>query len=205
LPEGGRNAWYPVPTGQSAGIDKENDEENDFESHPLLATQPARATLSVNKMKVQTPCSDYVETSGILFFARMLDKIRLHARGQLPDGYNVGFSDPTSFDARFCRFWEIDYDDLVAKTLAGGTDEELLDCCFQGRKRPNQEQILVWNSFLVKRGWRDEGAPGLVVEKERSGFAHRDEIQTYVDLHDAEEGRSPKYAPNLQDSEPQHA
>ena len=147
-------------------------------------------------MKVQTPCSDYVETSGILFFARMLDKIRLHARGQLPEGYNLGFSDPTSFDARFCRFWEIDYDDLVAKALEGGTDEELLEWCFQGRRRPNQEQILVWNSFLVKRGWRDEGAPGLVVEKKLSGFAHRDDIQTYVDLHDAEEGRTPKYAPN---------
>ena len=147
-------------------------------------------------MKVQTPCSDHVETSGILFFARMLDKIRLHARGQLPDGYHLGFSDPTSFDARFCRFWEIDYDDLAAKTLAGGTDEELLDWCFQGRKRPNQEQILVCNSFLVKRGWRDDGAPGLVVEKELSGFADRGDIQTYVDLHDVDEGRTPKYAPS---------
>ena len=146
-------------------------------------------------MKVQTPCSDYVETSGILFFARMLDKIRLHARAQLPDGYHLGFSDPTSFDARFCRFWEIDYDALAAKTLEGGKDEELLDWCFQGRKRPNQEQILAWNSFLVKRGWRDDGAPGLVVAKELSGFANRDDIQTYVDLHDVDEGRTPKYAP----------
>ena len=68
-------------------------------------------------MENLTPCSDYVETSGIVFFARMLDKIRLHAQGQLPDGYNLGFSDSTSFDARFCRFWEIDYDQLVPKPL----------------------------------------------------------------------------------------
>jgi len=54
-------------------------------------------------MNTQTPCSDYVETSGIIFFARMLDKIRLNAQGLLPAGYNLGFSDPTSFDARFCR------------------------------------------------------------------------------------------------------
>jgi hypothetical protein len=148
----------------------------------------------VHDMNNQTPCSDYVETSGIIFFARMLDKIRLNAQGLLPDGYNLGLSDPTSFDARFCRFWEIDYDQLVARTLEGGTNEELLEWCFQGRKRPNQEQILIWNSFIIKRGWRDDGAPGLIVEKGLNGFAHRDDIQTYVDLHDADEGRTPKYA-----------
>jgi hypothetical protein len=144
-------------------------------------------------MKNQTPCSDYVETSGIIFFARMLDKIRLNALGLLPDGYHLGFSDPMSFDARFCRFWEIDYDQLAAKTVQGGTNEELLEWCFQGRERPNQEQILVWNSFIIKRGWRDDGTPGLIVEKELYGFADREDIQTYVDLHDADEDRTPKY------------
>jgi gluconokinase len=142
-------------------------------------------------------CSDYVETSGINFFARMLDKIRLNAQGLLPDGYHLGFSDPTSFDARFCRFWEVDYDQLAARTLEGGSNEELLAWCFRGRKRPNEDQIMVWNSFIIKRGWRDSGAPGLVVEKKLSGFADRDDIQTYVDLHDADEGRTPKYASGL--------
>jgi hypothetical protein len=145
-------------------------------------------------MKDQTPCSDYLETSGIVFFARMLDKIRLNARGLLPDGYNLGFSDPTCFDARFCRFWDIDYDQLAARTLEGGTNEELLEWCFQGKKRPNSDQILVWNSFIIKRGWRDDGAPGLIVEKELNGCAHRDDIQTYVDLHDADEGRTPRFS-----------
>ena len=145
-------------------------------------------------MNTQTPSSDYVETSGIIFFARMLDKIRLNAQGRLPAGYNLGFSDPTSFDARFCRFWEVDYNRLAAKTLEGETNEELLEWCFQGRKRPNQDQILVWNSFIITRGWRDDSTPGLIVEKELNGFANRDDIQTYVDLHDADEGRTPKHA-----------
>jgi Domain of unknown function (DUF5069) len=92
-------------------------------------------------MTNQPLCSDYVETSGINFFARMLDKIRLNAQGFLPDGYHLGFSDPTSFDARFCRFWEVDYDQLAARTLEGGSNEELLAWCFRGRKRPNEDQI----------------------------------------------------------------
>ena len=54
---------------------------------------------------------------------------------------------------------------------------------------------MVWNSFIIKRGWRDDGAPGLTIEKELSGFAARNDLQTYVDLHDAEEGRTPKFAP----------
>jgi hypothetical protein len=145
-------------------------------------------------MKDQIPCSVYVETSGIIFFARMLDKIRLNAKGLLPDGYHLGFSDPTSFDARFCRFWEIDYDLLATRTLQGGTDDELLEWCFQGRKFPNEDQILIWNSFIIKRGWRDDGAPGLIVEKELYGFANRNDILTYVDLHDADENRALKYA-----------
>src|ERR1700722_20916600 len=138
-------------------------------------------------MKKQTPCNDYVETSGIIFFARMLDKIRLNAAGLLAEGYHLGFSDATSFDARFFRFWQIDYDRLAAKTLEGGTNEELLDWFFQGKKQPNQDQILVWNSFIIKRGWRDDGAPGLIVEKELYGFTDRDDILTYLDLHDADE------------------
>jgi hypothetical protein len=146
-------------------------------------------------MKDQIPCSDYVETFGIVFFARMLDKVRLNAKGLLPDGYNLGFSDPTSFDARFCRFWEIDYDQLAARTLQGGTNEELLEWCFQGKKFPNEDQILIWNSFIIKRGWRDDGAPGLIDEKELFGFTMRDDIQTYVDLHDADEGRALRFAP----------
>jgi hypothetical protein len=106
----------------------------------------------------------------------------------------LGFSDPTSFDARFCRFWEVDYDQLAARTLQGGTNEDLLEWCFQGRKFPNEDQILIWNSFIVKRGWRDDGSSGLIVEKELFGLSERGDIQTYVDLHDADEGRALKYA-----------
>ncbi|HSJ01851.1 MAG: DUF5069 domain-containing protein [Verrucomicrobium sp.] len=145
-------------------------------------------------MPSRPPVSDYVETSGIVFFARMVDKIRLHARGELPEGYHRGFSDPTSFDARFCLFWDIDYDQLAARTLEGGTDEELLAWCFQDRKFPNEMQILVWNSFLTKRGWRDSGSASLVEDKAANGWQDRDDIQTYVDLHDVDEGRKPRFA-----------
>jgi hypothetical protein len=139
-----------------------------------------------------TPCSDYEETRGLIYFARMLDKIRLNAEGRLEDGYFLGTEDPTFFDARCTRFLGMNYEELAARTLEGGSNEEILDWCFaQGRKR-SEEEIEVWNAFLAKRGWRDNGSADLQAAKERLGWGRRDDIQTWVDLHDAEEGRAPR-------------
>jgi hypothetical protein len=143
-------------------------------------------------MQTQTPCSDHIETKGLIYFARMLAKIRLHAEGRLAPGYFVGVDDdPTLFDARCTRFLAVNYDELVERTLKGGSDEEILEWCFERGRRPGEEEISIWNAFLRKRGWRDEASADLQAAKERSGWADRNDIQTWVDLHDAEEGRTP--------------
>ena len=141
---------------------------------------------------MQTPCSDYRETKGLIYFARMLDKIRLNAAGRLAPGYFCGVEDPSFFDARCTRLLGVDYDELVARTLEGGSDEEILEWCFERGRKPGEEEILIWNAFLSKRGWRDEASDDLRAAKERLGWADRDDIQTWVDLHDAEEGRTPR-------------
>jgi len=138
---------------------------------------------------MQTPCSDYRETKGLIYFARMLDKIRLHAQGQLPADYFVGVEDPTFFDARCARFLGVDYEELAIRTLQGGSDEEILEWCFEHGRKPDEEEILIWNAFLFKRGWRDEASEDLQAAKQRLGWENRDEIQTWIDLHQAEEGR----------------
>jgi len=66
------------------------------------------------------------------------------------------------------------------------------DCYFARGRRPSEEEISIWNAFLTKRGWRDEASDDLRAAKRRSSFADRDGIQTWVDLHDAEEGRTPR-------------
>jgi len=144
-------------------------------------------------MSTAFPVSDHVKTRGIVYFARMVDKIRLHAAGRLPADYigHLGFGDITSFDARCCRFWELDYEQVKARTLQGGTAEEIFDDLFRDRKTPNDEQKFVWNLFLLKRGWRDSGTPGVTAEKAASGIAGRADVQTYVDMHDIDEGRQP--------------
>ncbi|PYI87122.1 MAG: DUF5069 domain-containing protein, partial [Verrucomicrobia bacterium] len=141
---------------------------------------------------MQYPRSDYQQTKGLIYFARMLDKIRLHVEGRLAPGYFVGVEDPTFFDARCTRFLGVDYNELVERTLEGGSDEEILEWCFKRGRRPSEEEIAIWNAFLSKRGWRDEASEDLQVAKRRSGWSNRDDIQTWIDLHDAEEGRSPR-------------
>jgi gluconokinase len=100
--------------------------------------------------------------------------------------------DPTFFDARCTRFLGVDYDELAARTLQGGSDEEILEWCFARGRKPSEEEIAVWNAFLTKRGWRDEASADLQAAKERSDWGDRDDIQTWVDLHDVEEGRTPR-------------
>ncbi|ATC63120.1 DUF5069 domain-containing protein [Nibricoccus aquaticus] len=145
-------------------------------------------------MSTSFPVPDHQKTRGIVYFARMIDKIRLHAAGQLPADFigHLGFADNTSLDARFCRFWSLDYDQVKARALHPGTTDEVFDDLFAGRQPLNTEHVFAWNLFLLKRGWRDSASAGVAAGKAASGFANRDDIQTWADLHDAEEGRPPQ-------------
>src|SRR6185312_7495506 len=73
--------------------------------------------------------SPFEQIKGLVYFGRMLDKIRLAAAGKLPEVWAEmrGASKPGAFDARCCRFLGIDYSVLEKETLKGRSDEELFD------------------------------------------------------------------------------
>lgn len=123
------------------------------------------------------------QVGGIVFFGRMLDKIRLHARGKLPPDYKHG----TGTDTRVCGFLQVGYKDVVDQTLGGGTDEEVLEWCFGHGRRPDEEDILMFNAFLTKRGWRDSFTEALEQMKRDRGFENRTDIQTFFDFHKVDE------------------
>ena len=103
------------------------------------------------KSEKQTyPRSACDKVGGIVYFARMLDKIRLHAAGKLPPDYHQNLS--KGFDGRCSRFLRVDYAALRERVLQGGTDQEILEWSFEKGRRPTEEEILVWNSFMRKRG-----------------------------------------------------
>ena len=145
-------------------------------------------------MKVPGLRSSYEKVGGIVYLGRMLDKIRLHAAGRLPTDYNVGTKVWTWFDARCTRFLAVNYEALAQRVLAGGTDEEILAWCLEHGRRPTEEEVEIWNEFMVKRGWRDEddgSTQELEEYKAGSGLAHRTDLLTFFDYYEVDEGRRP--------------
>jgi len=127
-----------------------------------------------------------------VYFARMLHKIRLRAAGKLRADFHPNLG--SGFDGRCCRFLGVTYSTVRDRALAGGTDDEILAWCFTNGTRPSEEQILIWNKFMLKRGWRDEdddSTQELERYKASSGLAHRSDILTFFDYYEVDEGRKP--------------
>ena len=136
--------------------------------------------------------SPYEKVGGLVWFPRMLRKIRLHAARELPADYIPYLGQ--GFDRRCLNFLRIDYHALVERVTAGGMDSEILEWCFTtSGHRPTDFEILVWNEYMIKRGWRDTDAPGgqLQAYKEKYGLGHRADIITFFDFYEVDEGRKP--------------
>ena len=132
------------------------------------------------------PRSPKDPVGGIVYVGRMIDKIRLMNAGELHPELHANLG--KGFDERALSFLGVDYDALKARVSQGGSDSEILEWCFQNGRHPTDEQIEIWNSFLVKRGWNDEMTEILLRRKKESGFESRDDIQTLFQYIDADEG-----------------
>jgi hypothetical protein len=131
------------------------------------------------------------QVGGIVYFGRMLDKIRLAAAGKLPEGWQAarGTAMKNSFDDRCCKFLRIDYATIEAETLKGEkTDEQLLEWAFQHGRKPSEDEIEVWNGFMMKRGWRDGGTQRLNERLAEIGLP-AGTVQTMFEFIDLDEGR----------------
>ena len=136
--------------------------------------------------------SPYDKVGRLVYFGRMLDKIRLQAAGKLPAAYhdNLGEPRPFLFDARCCRFLGLSYASLQARVLEGGTDEEILAWAHARGTARTDEDCQIWNRFMSKIGWRDDRSAAF---RERIREYGRPDvtIETSFDLLDYDEGRDP--------------
>lgn len=141
------------------------------------------------RMETKFPRSPYDREGGLLYFPRLVGKVRMHQAGELPADYlaNLG----AGFDLRCCEFLRVDYDTLAAKVREGGSDEALLEWCFATGRRPEESEIFMWNEFLRKCGWNDHLSVRLQTRLEGLGMTGRADIQTLFDLIEVDEGRAP--------------
>jgi gluconokinase len=126
------------------------------------------------------------------YFARLLDKIRLYARGELGEDYHPNLGKMRAADGVCSNFLRVNYNDLRERVLQGGSDEEILEWCYNKGRRLNEGDLIVWNGFVSKLGWNDFASPNLEKAKDRLGISHRTDIQTVGDMMDFEEGRRKK-------------
>ena len=87
------------------------------------------------------------------------------------------------------QFPAVHHRDLRERVKQGGTDEEILEWCFEKGRRLNQGDLVVWSAFVSKLGWRDFATQNLEEAKRKHGLTNRDDIATIPDLIDFDEGR----------------
>ena len=134
--------------------------------------------------------SSYSKVGRLVYFGRLLDKIRLQAADRLPTDYHANLG--LGFDARTCTFLGVAYADLKAHTLAGGTDDEILAWAHAHGTPRTDDECNVWSRFMMKIGWRDDRSTALQerIASYGPGLAGKP-IETFFDLNEFDEGRDP--------------
>ena len=133
------------------------------------------------------PISPTVACGGLVYFPRMLDKIRLMLAGALPEVYEANLG--KAMDNCTCQFLHVDYTDVRAQVAAGHDDDQVLAWCMESGRRPNAFEIQMFNEFMAKQGFRDDLSDRLRWRKDEAGISGRDDIQTFFDYLDFDEGR----------------
>ncbi|OYW75584.1 MAG: hypothetical protein B7Z37_12750 [Verrucomicrobia bacterium 12-59-8] len=113
-------------------------------------------------MKIEGIKGCFDKTHGLFYFARMCSKIRLHNQGRLPYDYHGMLGQ--GFDGRTCRYLRVDYEDVRDQVFSGKADTEVLDWCFANGRQLSDEEVLIYNSLMSKRGWHDDETDGFIPE-----------------------------------------
>jgi len=136
----------------------------------------------------EMPCSARNNLEGIVYFPRMCDKIRKLNAGTLHPEFltNLGLG----MDLWTCQFLGVDYHDLKRTILAGATDEQALTWAREhGVSRPDYEKAW-FKAYIKTRGFRDDLSDRLAARKKEDPKTDRDDILTFMDYIEVDEGRS---------------
>lgn len=124
--------------------------------------------------------------SGWTYLPRFVDKIRLHLAGKLHPDYQDNFT--KGFDEVWLKAAGVSAADFIAMVKGTITDGQVADWVrvnvhkTDAEKAAHREQVL-------NRGLAEEHRARIKLRKEEAGLAHRDDVQTFVDVIDADEHR----------------
>ncbi|BET67619.1 hypothetical protein ASA1KI_25370 [Opitutales bacterium ASA1] len=153
-------------------------------------TKPARIQPDTEMtQEIETPRSPYEKIGDLVFLGRTIDKIRLKAAGRLRPDFFALMGD--GYDARIMNYLKLDYAAFAEFVLSGASDAECWQYCVRNGRKLSDVDVLIWNDFAAKRGWRDSVSGLLEKFKAESGLAGRDDIQTFFEYWEVDEGRKP--------------
>ncbi|MGB7794532.1 MAG: DUF5069 domain-containing protein, partial [Terrimicrobiaceae bacterium] len=150
---------------------------------PPPCSEQIQGTASIEGLR-----SPYEKVGGIVHFGRMLDKVRIHRAGRLPEAWVAAMGGDQNYDGICCRFLGISYEQITREVARQTNDEDLLEWTFVHGRRPSQEQILIWNAYMTKRNWRDKYSPRLRFRLEEAKMPINAAL-TMFDFIDLDEGR----------------
>lgn len=135
------------------------------------------------------PRSPRETMSGWLYLPRFVDKIRLSLAGRLHTDYQQNFAQ-RGFDAQWLKAAGLEADAFIEVVRHTITDGQVADWVRKNVHRPAEQAA--FNQWLLHYGSEDdpELRARLAMRKEQSGFSHRNDITTFVDYIDADEGRT---------------
>jgi hypothetical protein len=124
--------------------------------------------------------------AGWIHLPRFVDKIRLHTAGKLPPEYQANFC--KGFDGYWLDASGVNKDSFVEFVKKAKNDSEV-EQWVQSNVRKTSAEIEAFNQRVLNRGRNDDTSDRVKQRKAESGFADREDIQTFVDLIEADEGR----------------
>lgn len=125
---------------------------------------------------------------GWMHLPRYIDKIRLHLAGRLPADYHNNLG--KGFDGWWLEAAGLRHEEFTAVVRSSITDGEVADWVLKNVQRTEADKATHRQRMLnYPSADNPQMIERLALRKKESGLDHRDDIQTFVDYIDADEGR----------------
>lgn len=122
---------------------------------------------------------------GLLHLPRFIAKIRKHLANELPSSYQRNFT--KGFDGFLCLHLGIDPQQVI-ELVKKYPEDQCLDTELM-KILPNDLKVHIWNRKLVQMGMSTLGQEKLKTVKAQMGLAHRDDLLSFADMIEIDEGR----------------
>lgn len=122
---------------------------------------------------------------GLLHLPRFIAKIRKHLSNTLPPSYQRNFT--KGFDGFLCLHLGIE-PHVIIDLVKNSEDNDSLDAKLMSIF-PNDLKANIWNRKLVQMGMSEIGRESLKSTKEKMGLTNRDDLISFADMIEIDEGR----------------